>query len=61
MQKFTPDNVEGTAEYGGNVKIMVSKAIGSQLNSGIFSLEPSEALVKDLHQNDEMFYVIAGP
>ena len=60
MQKLAPDNVDGTTEYGGNVKIMVSKAIGSQLNSGIFSLAPSEALVKDLHQNDEVFYIIDG-
>ena len=60
MRKFTPDNVAGTSEYGGNVKIIVSQAIGSQLNSGIFSLAPGEALVKDVHENDEMFYIIGG-
>ena len=60
MQKFSPDTTEGTGDYGGNVKIMVSQAIGSQLNSGIFSLGPGEALVKDVHQNDEVFYVVEG-
>ena len=60
MQKFIPENVEGTTEYGGIVKIIASKAIGSQLNSGIFSLAPAHALVKDQHENDEMFYVIEG-
>ena len=60
MQKFTPDAIKGTTEYGGNVKIIVSKAIGSQLNSGIFSLAPGEALVKDVHENDEVFYIIDG-
>ena len=60
MKKFIPNNVEGTTEYGGVVKIIISKDLGSQLNSGIFSLNSGQALVEDLHENDEVFYIIDG-
>ena len=60
FKKFSPDLIEGTTDYGGNVKIIITKKIGSQLNSGIFTLGSGESLVKDIHENDEVFYVIEG-
>lgn len=60
MKKFNPANIKGTKEYGGNVKIIVSDQIGSALNSGIFTLAPGEELVRDIHNNDEVFYIISG-
>jgi len=60
MKVLFPGKVEGTADYGGNVKIMVSKSTGSQLNSGIFSLKPGERLVDDIHESDEVFYIVRG-
>lgn len=60
MKKFNFDDYKGTKEYGGLVKIIVTKDNGSQLNSGIFILEPGEELVKDIHDNDEVFYIIEG-
>ncbi len=60
FQKFSPDKVKGVKDYGGTVKIIVSKDIGSQVCSGIFNLKPGEAIVRDIHENDEVFYVIEG-
>ena len=60
FKKFIPDKVKGIKDYGGTAKIIVSKNIGSQLCSGIFTLKPGEALVRDIHENDEVFYAIKG-
>ena len=60
MQVFKPDTIKGTTEYGGIVKIMVTRNMGSQIHSGVFSLEKGEGLVKDIHEKNEVFYVIEG-
>ena len=58
--KYSPKKVKGTDQYGGIVKIMISEDSGSQLNSGIFILKHGQSLVRDVHENDEVFYVIKG-
>jgi quercetin dioxygenase-like cupin family protein len=58
--KYSPKKVKGTGQYGGLVKIMISKDSGSQLNSGIFILKQGQSLVRDVHESDEVFYVIKG-
>jgi len=60
FKKYNIEKIKGTGAYGGIVKIAVSKKTGSQLNSGIFVLKPGEAIVRDVHENDEVFFVIAG-
>ena len=60
MDIFNPDSETGTNEYGGTVKIMVNEKTPSNLSSGIFTLKKGEALVPDIHQSDEVFYVLSG-
>lgn len=60
FKKYDPEKRKGTEAYGGTVKIMISKESGSQLNSGVFILKSGEALVKDVHEFDEVFYIIEG-
>ena len=60
IKKFIPEKIKGVKDYGGIVKVIISREKGSQLCSGIFSLKPGEALVRDIHKNDEVFYVIRG-
>jgi quercetin dioxygenase-like cupin family protein len=60
MEVYHPDSVTGTNEYGGTVKIIVSDKTPSNLSSGIFILKSGEALVPDIHESDEMFYVLSG-
>jgi len=60
FKKYNPEKIKGTEAYGGTVKIAVSKKAGSRLNSGIFILKPGEALIRDVHENDEVFYLIEG-
>ena len=60
MEVYDLDSIAGTREYGGIVKIIVNQDIASDLMSGVFSLAPGEALVPDIHDSDEVFYVISG-
>ncbi len=60
MRVFKPDAVDGETQYGGIVKIMITKEMGSQVHSGVFSLAKGEGLVEDIHENDEVFYVTEG-
>jgi quercetin dioxygenase-like cupin family protein len=50
----------GTTEYGGTVKIAVSADTPSNLSGGVFILKPGEALIPDIHESDEIFYVLNG-
>lgn len=60
MKKFTKEEYEETREYGGIVKIYISRKTDSELKAGIIELQPGESLVKDIHDNDEIYYVIEG-
>ena len=60
MEVYDLATIEGTREYGGIVKIAVGEDVPSNLMSGVFSLAPGEALVPDVHDSDEVFYVISG-
>lgn len=60
MDIYDLASFEGTREYGGVVKIVVNEDVPSNLMSGVFSLTPGEALVPDVHDSDEVFYVISG-
>jgi mannose-6-phosphate isomerase-like protein (cupin superfamily) len=60
MEVYDLDSIVGTREYGGVVKIVVNQDISSDLISGVFLLAPGEALVPDIHDSDEVFYVISG-
>jgi quercetin dioxygenase-like cupin family protein len=60
MEVYNPDALEGTHEYGGTVKIIVDGSKGSNLASGVFSLEPGEDLVPDIHDSDEVFFILEG-
>ncbi len=61
MKKITSKEFEETREYGGIVKIFISsKSTGSEMKAGIIELKPGESLVKDIHDNDEIYYIIEG-
>ena len=60
MKKFTKNEYEETREYGGLVKIYISNKTNSELKAGIIELKPGESLVKDIHDNDEIYYIIDG-
>jgi mannose-6-phosphate isomerase-like protein (cupin superfamily) len=60
MKVYNPDTITGTNEYGGTVKIIINDKTPSNLSSGIFTLKPGEALVPDIHQSDEVFYIVSG-
>ncbi len=60
MKKFTGEDYEETREYGGLVKIYISKNTGSEMKAGTIELQPGESLVKDIHENDEIYYIIEG-
>ena len=60
MDVFNPAEINDRHEFGGTVKIIVGDSTPSNLMSGLFLLKPGEALNKDIHESDEVFYVIQG-
>lgn len=60
MKKFKSEDYKETREYGGLVKIYISKSSGSEMKAGTIELQPGESLIKDIHDNDEIYYVIEG-
>lgn len=59
ISTYDPGSFAGTTEYGGLVKMLVSTE-ASNLRAGTFRLKPGEALVPDVHDSDEVFYVMEG-
>lgn len=59
ISTYDPGSFAGTTEYGGLVKMLVSTE-ESNLRAGTFRLKPGEALVPDVHDSDEVFYVMEG-
>ena len=60
MDIFQVSEMTGTTEFGGTVKIAVSAETPSNLSSGVFILQPGQALIPDIHNSDEIFYVASG-
>jgi quercetin dioxygenase-like cupin family protein len=60
MDIYNLDEIEGTTEFGGTVKVVVNEETPSNLMSGTFTLKPGEALVPDIHESDEVFYIVSG-
>ena len=61
MKKFDSDAFKGTTDFGGLVKVIVSKDIGAEMGCGLFILEPNEDLHGfEQHESDELFYIISG-
>jgi mannose-6-phosphate isomerase-like protein (cupin superfamily) len=60
MKKFIVDECKGTKEFGGIVKMVTTKEENADYYSGIIVLEPGEELGRDIHESDEVFYIIEG-
>jgi mannose-6-phosphate isomerase-like protein (cupin superfamily) len=62
VKVFEPKEIEGTKEYGGIVKFIVSKENCPDLSAGFTILEPGESLnSEEIHEiQDEVFYVVSG-
>ena len=57
---FELSKVPETTEFGGVVKIIKKVSHSSQIIFGTFSLNPGESLVDDIHETDEVFYIVRG-
>ena len=61
MEVFNQDKYQGTKEFGGLVKIIMSKDDDKEMSCGIFALEPGCSLNEfESHRSDEIFYIING-
>lgn len=58
MKTYKPSDIQGTTEYGGNVKFIIDDSPDYAV--GQFMLEKGESLGPESHDNDEFFYVISG-
>lgn len=57
---FELSKVPETTEFGGVVKIIKNVSHSSQIIFGTFNLNPGESLVDDIHETDEVFYIVRG-
>jgi len=57
---FELSKVPETTEFGGVVKIIKSVSNPFQIVFGTFSLDVGESLVDDIHETDEVFYIVRG-
>jgi mannose-6-phosphate isomerase-like protein (cupin superfamily) len=62
MKVFEPEDFNGTKEYGGIVKFILSKENCPDLSAGFTILEPGEILTsEEIHEiQDEVFYIVRG-
>lgn len=60
MKLVKPALDPGTTEYGGVVKVSITKNDSPLFSSGIFILKPGENLPLESHKTDEIFYVVKG-
>jgi len=62
MKLLKPEEIEGTKEYGGIVKFIVTKENCNDLSAGFTILKPGESLnSEEIHEFvDEVFYIISG-
>ena len=58
MKIFKPSEIQGTKEFGGEVKFIINDS--PDYAAGQFVLDKGESLGPESHDNDEFFYVISG-
>ena len=61
MKAYNPQTIEGTLEYGGVVKGVLSVSSGAEMSCGTLSLKPGESMKElEKHASDEIFYIVSG-